>query len=63
MKGISYLIDDNGLKQAVVIDLKKIGSYWEDIEDIIISYMRINETRTPIEKVKEKLNNKKQKSV
>lgn len=59
MKGINYLIDDRGLKQAAVIDLEKIGTYWEDIEDIIIAYMRIHEKRIPIEKVKEKLNGKK----
>jgi hypothetical protein len=63
MKGINYLIDDRGLKQAAVIDLEKIGAYWEDVEDIIVAYMRMNETRIPIEKVREKLKARKHKNV
>ncbi len=55
MEGINYLVNDTGKKQAAVIDLEKIGAYWEDIEDIIIAYMRKNEAKIPIEKVKEKL--------
>lgn len=30
MKGIQYIVDDNGAKTAVVIDLKQWGSLWEE---------------------------------
>ena len=34
MKGVSYLIDDNNNKRAVVIDIETIGRYDEELEDL-----------------------------
>ena len=35
MKGIQYLIDENGERNAVVIDLKRYKDLWEDFEAAI----------------------------
>jgi hypothetical protein len=45
MEGIQYLIDSKGKKNAVLIDIKLWDEYLEDIQDILISRKRRNETR------------------
>ena len=52
MTGIQFLTDAKGRKTAAVIDLKKHRALWEDIEDVLVSRLRQNEKRTPLEKVK-----------
>jgi hypothetical protein len=52
MTGIQFITDDRGRKTAVVIDLKKHGALWEDIEDVLVSRSRRREKRIPLEKVK-----------
>lgn len=37
MQGIQFLIDDQGRKTAVLIDLKEHGELWEDIYDSLIA--------------------------
>ena len=44
-----------GCKTAAVIDLKKHGVLWEDIQDILVSRSRKLEKRSPLEKVKSRL--------
>jgi hypothetical protein len=51
MDGIDYIVDEKGKKKAVIIDLETFGSSYEDIEDILVAYSRINEPRIPFEKV------------
>jgi len=55
MKGVQYLVDENGRAKAVVIDLKKHGSLWEDFQDLLISQQRANEPSVSLEKVEERL--------
>ena len=55
MDGIDYIVDEKGKKKAVIIDLETFGSVYEDIEDILVAYSRINEPRIPLEKVKTNL--------
>jgi hypothetical protein len=43
MKGVKYLIDEDGEKKAVVIDLKRYRSVWEHFYDVMISIERENE--------------------
>lgn len=57
MEGIQYIIDDKGKKKAVIIDLKKHGQLWEDLEDSFIADQRADEPRETLETVKEKLKN------
>jgi len=45
MKGIKFLVDDKGDAEAVLIDLKKHGALWEDIQDILVSRQRKKEPR------------------
>ncbi len=55
MKGIQYLVDDNGEKTAVQIDLKEYRELWEDFYDCIIFKLRSDEPRESFEVVKERL--------
>lgn len=55
MKGVQYFYDKDGEPQAVMIDLKKCGSLWEDIQDILVARKRRNEPRIPWEEVKKNL--------
>jgi hypothetical protein len=50
--GIQFITDAKGRKTAAVIDLKKHGALWEDIEDVLVSRSRRHEKRIPLEKVK-----------
>ena len=43
MEGIQFLVDDNGKKKAVLIDLEKWGDLWEDFYDILVSELRKDE--------------------
>jgi hypothetical protein len=54
MKGVSYVLDDNDRKKAVIIDLKtieKFDSQLEDLFDIIIAESRKGEKTIPFEEV------------
>jgi hypothetical protein len=55
MKGIQYVMDDNGDKTAVVIDLKKYGSVWEDFYDNLTASERKDEPRESLEMVRKRL--------
>jgi hypothetical protein len=58
MKGINFITDNNDRKTAVVIDLKTIEKFDEQIEDlfdIIIAESRKGEPTTPWETVKAKI--------
>ena len=52
MTGIQFITDAKGCKTAAVIDLKKHGALWEDIEDVLVSRSRRHEKRIPLDKVK-----------
>lgn len=54
MKGVSYITDENNEKKAVVIEIKTIQKYNDDIEDLldgIIAESRKDEEKIPLEKV------------
>jgi hypothetical protein len=55
LKGIQFLVDENGEKTAVQIDLKKYGEIWEDIYDALIAQSRADEPRETLEEVKKLL--------
>ena len=61
MKGISYITDKKNKKTAVVIDLKTLQKYDEQIEDlfdVIIAESRVEEPSVSWEDVKKKLKKK-----
>ena len=54
MKGVRYLTDENNHKTAVVIDIKTLESYNEELEDLfdgIIAESRKNDEKIPLKKV------------
>ena len=54
MKGIQYLISNQGKKKAVQIDLAIWGDLWEDFLDVAVSKARENEPRTSWSNVKKR---------
>ena len=52
MKGIKFVMDEEGKKTAVLIDLKKHGEMWEDFYDSLIARARAEEPRESLEAVK-----------
>ena len=54
MKGISYITDEYNQKKAVVIDMKTLERYDEDLEDLfagIIAESRMQDEKVPLKKV------------
>ncbi len=61
MKGVSYITDDKNRKKAVVIEMKTLVQYDEQIEDlldVIIAESRKNEPTVAWEDVKVQLKKK-----
>ena len=58
MKGIQFVIDDQGEKKAAVIDLDKHKALWEDFYDRAVAESRRNEPRETLESVKKRLSKK-----
>jgi len=52
MKGVEFVIDEDGNKKAVLIDLKKHGELWEDFYDALRAKEREQEPRESLEEVK-----------
>ncbi len=55
MQGIQFLVDEQGEKTAVLIDLHKYGEVWEDFYDVNVARSRESEPRESFESVKEEL--------
>ena len=55
VKGVEFLIDNEGQKKAVLIDLKRHGEIWEDFYDSIRVKERESEPRESLKEVKKKV--------
>jgi hypothetical protein len=55
MSGIQFVIDENGDKSAVIIDLNKYANLWEDFYDSIIAHQRRKEPRESLQSVRKRL--------
>jgi hypothetical protein len=55
MRGVQFLVDDEGEKTAVLIDLKKNARLWEDFYDVALAKSRATEPRESLESVKLRL--------
>lgn len=55
VKGVQFVVDEQGEKTAVVIDLKKHGELWEDFYDSAVANARRDEPRETFEWVKRRL--------
>jgi hypothetical protein len=55
MRGVQFLVDDDGEKTAVLIDLRKNAQLWEDFYDVAVARSRAKEPRESLESVKRRL--------
>ena len=55
MRDIQFVVDENGSKTAVIIDLSKCADVWEDFYDTLIAHQRANEPRESLHSVKKRL--------
>lgn len=55
MRGVQFLVDDQGKKTAVLIDLTKHSEIWEDFYDVKLAKDRAGEPRESLESVKKRL--------
>jgi len=53
--GVQFLVDEAGVKTAVVIDLRENGVLWEDFYDRALADLRRREPREPLSQVKARL--------
>jgi len=53
--GIRYVLDDKGVPEMVIIDLKKHRRVWEDLQDLLVARDRQNEPRVSHKKVVDEL--------
>ena len=55
VKGVEFVIDEDGQKKAVLIDLKRHKEIWEDFYDIMRVKERESEPRESLKEVKKKV--------
>lgn len=55
MRGIEYVVDEQGARRAVVIDLGVHGELWEDLYDSLIAKEREDEPRESVDEVKARI--------
>jgi hypothetical protein len=55
VKGDEFVVDEDGQKKAVLIDLKKHGAIWEDFYDTMRVKERESEPRESLQEVKKKI--------
>ena len=55
VKGVEFVIDDDGKKKAVLIDLRKHGAVWEDFYDTLRAKEREFEPRETLKEVKKQV--------
>ena len=55
MKGVQFLIDDEGERKAVMIDLGIHSELWEDFFDAVVAKERQDEPRETLEEVRRKV--------
>ena len=56
MKGVEFVVDDQGRRKAVLIDLDEHAELWEDINDSLLAKAREDEPRESLDEVKARLN-------
>jgi hypothetical protein len=55
IRGVRYLVDDQGDKTAVVLDLRLHGDLWEDVYDALLARKRRREPRESLSQVRRRL--------
>lgn len=52
MEGVRFLVNEQGEKTSVLIDLAEWGDLWKDFHDIIVSRSRQNESEISWDELK-----------
>ncbi len=55
MRGVQFLVDSDGEKTSVLIDLKKNARLWEDFYDVAVAKSRSKEPRESLDSVRRRL--------
>jgi len=55
MKGVEFVVDNQGEKKAVLIDLRRHRVIWEDFYDTLLAKEREGEPRESLEEVKRRV--------
>jgi hypothetical protein len=55
MEGVQFIVDSEGKKTGVLINLKKNGTLWEDIYDNWLAQRRKHEPRETLQSVRARL--------
>ena len=55
IEGIQFLVNEEGEKTSVLIDLSEWGDLWEDFHDIIISRSREDESEIDWDEIKSEI--------
>lgn len=55
IEGIYFVVNEQGERTAVQIDLKKYGELWEDFFDTFIASERAEEPRESLDAVRQRL--------
>jgi hypothetical protein len=55
VRGVQFVVDEQGEKTAVVIDLRRHRALWEDFCDAAVARERQGEPRETLESVKRRL--------
>jgi hypothetical protein len=58
IKGVNFVVDEDGETKAVLIDLKRNRTLWEDFYDTVLAKDRETEPREALEDVKRKVHGK-----
>ena len=53
MEGIQYMVDEQGQRTAVVIDLRLYADLWEDLHDSLVLHQRRNDPRESLDEMEE----------
>jgi len=55
MKGIKFVVNEAGEKQAVLIDLAEWGELWEDFYDLLVAHTRQDEEEVSWQELKQEI--------
>jgi hypothetical protein len=55
MKGVQFVVDEHGVRTAVVINLKHHSELWEDFYDSAVAQARRKEPRESLKSVEKRL--------
>ena len=54
-EGINFVVDETGERKAVIINLKKHRTLWEDFYDTLLAQDRQNEPRETLDEARERV--------